>query len=151
MKKSKMNHIFKGALTVGTVFGGSAMISDLDVVYAAAQDELLENEDKIDDVDAVLPAENLDGEADVVQQDDTSSEPGPVESNVESTEEGGEPGPGEGGVEPAEDGEEPGPGEGDIEPAEDGEESGPDESNVEPAEDSEKLDLDEDDNIQGDP
>lgn len=43
MKKDKVNNILKGAFAAGAVFGGSAMISDVDMVYAAE----FENSDEI--------------------------------------------------------------------------------------------------------
>ena len=51
MKKKGMDNIFKGVLAIGTVVGGSAMISDTDVVYAAEFEQSEEAE-------IVLPSED---------------------------------------------------------------------------------------------
>ena len=37
--RKKVNNILKGALAAGTVLGGSAVISDVDVVYAAEMEK----------------------------------------------------------------------------------------------------------------
>ena len=39
MKRDKINNILKGAFAVGTVLGGSALFSDMDVVYASELEE----------------------------------------------------------------------------------------------------------------
>ena len=40
MKKGKINNIFKGALAAGTVFGGSNVFNDMDMVYASELEQL---------------------------------------------------------------------------------------------------------------
>ena len=51
MKRDKINNILKGAFAVGTVLGGSAVFSDMDVIYASELEEP-------DSADIVLPSDN---------------------------------------------------------------------------------------------
>ena len=88
MKNNKISNIFKSALAAGTVFGGSNMFNNMDMVYAAPELE----QDNETEVEIVLPSEETSEEEyyeidnDV---DESSTEQTDNSTDESSTEQGG--------------------------------------------------------------